>query len=239
MTEDGARPGRAIPATFSRVPRESTASLIAGQLREAIMRGGLAPGTQLVEAELATQLGVSRGPLREATQRLVQEGLLRSELNRGLFVVVLDADDVRDVYTSRAAIERAAVSLILRGDHATAADALTKVHREMVRAATRGDRAALSDADLRFHEVLVSLSGSPRLTRMHRTLLVETRMCLGALERTDRPAADAVAEHAALAEAVRRGDEADLLALIDAHMVDALDRLDAAGRAAPVTPAGA
>jgi DNA-binding GntR family transcriptional regulator len=192
-----------------------------------------------VEAELATQLGVSRGPLREATQRLVQEGLLRSELNRGLFVVQLGADDVRDVYMARAAIERAAVSLILRGDHAKAADALTKVHREMVRAAGRGDRAALSDADLRFHEVLVSLSGSPRLTRMHRTLLVETRMCLGALEATDRPAADAVAEHAALAEAVRRGDEADLLVLIDEHMADALNRLDAAGREAPASPAGA
>lgn len=232
MTEDGGRPGRSASVTLRPVSRQSTASLIAGQLREAIMRGRFAPGSQLIEAELATQLGVSRGPLREATQRLVQEGLLRSELNRGLFVVVLEADDVRDVYTARAAIERAAVSLILRGDYQKAADALAKVHREMVRAAAKNDRAALSDADLRFHEVLVSLSDSPRLARMHGTLLVETRMCLGALEQTDRPPDDAVAEHAALVDAVRRGDEQHLLELIDEHMADALDRLDAA-RPAP------
>jgi DNA-binding GntR family transcriptional regulator len=224
-----------VSGTFRKVSRESTASLIAGQLRDAIMRGSLAPGSQLGEAELATQLGVSRGPLREAMQRLVQEGLLRSERNRGLFVASLEPDDVRDVYTARAAIERAAVSLILRGDHKKAAQALTQVHRDMVRAAARGDRAALSDADLRFHEVLVSLSGSPRLARMHGTLLVETRMCLTALQNSSSPAADAVEEHAELAEGIRRGDEALMMRLIDAHMADALRRLTGAG-AAPVAP---
>ncbi len=238
MTRAVARTERAV-GNFHKVSRESTASLIAGQLREAVMRGTLAPGSQLGEAELAAQLGVSRGPLREAMQRLVQEGLLRSELNRGLFVVSLEPADVRDVYTARAAIERAAVSLILRGDHEKAGRALGRVHRDMVRAATRGDREALSDADLRFHEVLVSLSGSARLARMHGTLLVETRMCLTALQNTSSPAADAVEEHAELAEGIRCGDEALTMRLIDAHMDDALLRLTGAATDADTFGAGA
>jgi len=223
-TDDGVRPEEG-PLSLLRVSRQSTPSLIAGHLRSAITHGVLAPGSQLGEAELAAQFGVSRGPLREAMQRLVQEGLLRSERNRGLFVISLEPEDVRDIYTARAAVERAAVSLIVKGDRHAAADRLKVVHDEMVVAAERGDRAGLSDADLRFHETLVGLSGSPRLARMHGTLLVETRMCLTALQNTDRPSAEAVEEHGELVEAVRAGDKRRLIRLIDAHMDDALRRL--------------
>ncbi|MDQ4037027.1 MAG: GntR family transcriptional regulator [Actinomycetota bacterium] len=211
--------------TLLPVSRQSTPSLIAQQLRSAIMHGVLEPGSQLGEVELAAQFGVSRGPLREAMQRLVQEGLLRSEHNRGLFVITLQPEDVRDIYTARAAVERAAVTLIVKGDRQTAAAQLQVVHGDMVLAAERGDRPALSDADLRFHEALVELSGSPRLTRMHGTLLVETRMCLTALQNTDRPSVDAVEEHGDLVDAVRAGGKRRLIRLIDAHMDDALRRL--------------
>jgi len=221
------------PMILRRVSRQSTPSLIAEQLRSAIMHGVLAPGSQLGEAELAAQFGVSRGPLREAMQRLVQEGLLRSEHNRGLFVITLEPDDVRDIYTARAAVERAAVRLIVKGDRNKAANRLHVVHVDMVTAAKRGDRGALSDADLRFHEALVGLSGSPRLARMHGTLLVETRMCLTALQNTDRPSADAVEEHGELVEAVRVGDQGRLIRLIGGHMDDALRRLIPAGAPNP------
>jgi len=225
MAEDAVRaPAPDATRSLRRVTRQSTPSLIAEQLREAIMHGVLAPGSQLGEVELAARFGVSRGPLREAMQRLVQEGLLRSEHNRGLFVIALAPDDVRDVYTARAAVERAAVALILRGNRSAAATHLEAVHADMIAAAELNDRAALSDADLRFHEALVGLSGSPRLTRMHGTLLVETRMCLTALQSTDRPV-DAVQEHGELVEAVRAGDKRRLIRLIDAHMDDALRRL--------------
>ena len=60
---------------------------------------------------------------------------------------------------------------------------------------------------------------------MHGTLLVETRMCLTALQNTDRPSAEAVEEHGELVEAVRAGDKRRLIRLIDAHMDDALRRL--------------
>src|SRR5919108_5496079 len=68
---------------------ESMASIIARRLRAAIMYGSLPPGRQLNEAELAARFGVSRGPLREAMQRLVPEGLLRRDSYRGLGVLSL------------------------------------------------------------------------------------------------------------------------------------------------------
>ena len=210
---------------LERITRESTASVIARQLRNAIIHGAIRPGAQLGEAELANRLGVSRGPLREAMQRLVQEGLLRSEPNRGLFVIELTADDVLDIYLARTAIERAAVVAILHGDPVRSAAVLAKAHAALARAAKRGAPKAISDADLAFHQALVGESGSPRLRRMHDTLLAETRMCLAALERTDYLPTDVVAEHGAIVEAVRIGDRRRIERLLSSHADDALRRL--------------
>jgi len=207
------------------ISRESTAAIIARQLREAIMTGALQPGTQLGEAELAARFQVSRGPLREAMQRLVSEGLLRSERHRGLFVIELEPGDVYDIYAARAAIERAALIRIIRSDPKKAAKRLREVLAEMAGAADDGDPSAVSRADLRFHEELVALSGSRRLARMASTLLIETRMCLAALQRTGHSPADRVAEHTAIVDAIEAGDEERALALLEAHMEDAINRL--------------
>lgn len=210
------------------VLRRSTVEIVSDELRSAILYGSLLPGAQLAEAELAARLGVSRGPLREAMQRLVQEGLLRSEPHRGLFVITLDEHDVRDVYTTRLAIERAACELIMRENRDTASAALTVALQDLVKAARRRDRVAMSDADHAFHQVLVRSSGSPRLARMAETLLVETRMCLNALQRHYPEPADLVEEHRALVEAIVAGDEDRLLRLIEEHMTESIDRLCAA-----------
>lgn len=210
---------------FKRVHRESTAGLITRQLREGIMYGHIAPGSQLSEAALASQFGVSRGPLREAMQRLVQEGLVRAEPNRGLFVKELDPEEIRDLYVARIAIESAAGRAIIKNDDGEAVAALRDAYDAMQAAAEAGDLDKLSDADLHFHEMLVGAAGSPRLQRMHETLMVETRMCLTALQGTYQDPEDQVAEHRRIAEAIAAGDAAELVEAIESHMEEALDRL--------------
>jgi DNA-binding GntR family transcriptional regulator len=215
-----------VRARLEPVVQESTPALVADQLRGAIMRGTLPPGTQLIEVELAARLGVSRGPLREAMQRLVAEGLLQGQRHRGIFVRGLDADDVRDVYTARLAVERAAGRLILTGGSGLAvAVLLAEPLAELRDAADGGDPAALADADHRFHATLVAASGSPRLRRMAEGLLVETRMCLAALQRTAPPPDELVAEHHLLRDAVADGDPDRLDRVLDEHMADAVRRI--------------
>ncbi|OBI45302.1 GntR family transcriptional regulator [Mycobacterium kyorinense] len=213
------------PAAFEPLSRQSTAELIAERLRDAITRGQLAPGQQLGEAGLAAQFAVSRGPLREAMQRLVAEGLLRSERHRGIFVVELTEADVSDVYRVRKAIERAAIEEILCDDTAAARARLGVPVDAMIAAAARLDAAAVADADQQFHEVLVACAGSPRLHRAMRTLLLETRMLLGELQDTYPDLAEQVAEHVTLRDAIGSGDKAAALRLIDEHMDDAVRRL--------------
>ena len=212
-------------ADIEPVSRESTAGIIARQLRDAIMTGSLPPGTQLGETELAARFQVSRGPLREAMQRLVSEGLLRSERHRGLFVIDLEPGDVYDIYSARWAIERAAAFQIMRGDREAAAAALDETVQAMAAAADDDNQTALSAADLRFHEALINASGSKRLVRMASTLLIETRMCLAALQSTYQHVENRVDEHNLIIEAIRDGDEATVLSLLEAHMEDAVQRL--------------
>ena len=212
--------GELVPVT-----RRSTPEIIADELRSAIMYGSLAPGDQLGEADLAARLGVSRGPLREAMQRLVQEGLLRSEPHRGLFVSSLDHTDMRDVYLARLAIERAACQLLMAQHRGEAMLALTEALDDLVRAAGEHDRLAMSDADQAFHQALVHASGSARLERMANTLLVETRMCLNALQDKYPEPEELVDEHRVLLQAIVEGDEQRLLRLIEEHMTDSIERL--------------
>lgn len=215
------------------VPRRSTAELIAEQLRSAIMYGSLAPGDQLGEADLAGRLGVSRGPLREAMQRLVQEGLLRSERHRGLFVRELTPDDVRDIYVARLAVERTACELIMRGNRGEAVARLTPAVQRLAEAAATGDRRAMSDADQEFHRTLVSCSGNGRLERMAQTLLVETRMCLTVMQEVYPEPAELLEEHRRILDAIADGAEERLLHLIETHMTDTVARINDAAPPAP------
>ncbi|OLT25889.1 GntR family transcriptional regulator [Nocardiopsis sp. CNR-923] len=214
------------PGQLRPVPRRSTVELIADQLRSAIMYGSLAPGDQLGEAELAGQLGVSRGPLREAMQRLVQEGLLRGERHRGLFVRELTPGDVRDVYVARLAVERAACELIMRGNRGEALARLTPALDRLAEAARSRDRTAMSDADQAFHQTLVSCSGNSRLERMAQTLLVETRMCLTVMQDVYPEPEEILDEHRRILDAIVDGAEERLLDLIESHMLDTAERIN-------------
>ena len=219
-----------MPQRYSLEPvvQESTPSIIARKLRYAIARGEVAPGSQLGEAELARELGVSRGPLREAMQRLTQEGLLVSIRNRGLFVIEMTDAEIRDMYVLRTAIESAACKLLVRSDHVTAGNDLLAKVSEMENAAATGDRAAMSDADMAFHEHLVALSGSQSLARIHSTLMTETRMCLTVLQDSYRVTEEWIAEHRGIAEAVVTGDGPLAESRLSDHEDDALARLTSA-----------
>ncbi len=205
--------------------QESTPAIIAGKLRHAIEYGELKPGERLGEADLAQQLGVSRGPLREAMQRLTQEGLLISIRNRGLFVVTMDEPDVRDMYLARTAVELAAVGRIMGADHGAAGRGLLECVRQMEEASNARDSAGVGEADIAFHELLVELAGSSRLSRMHATLLTETRMCITALQEMYPEPDVRIAEHTEIAESIRDGDRQRVQGLLQAHMDDAVTRL--------------
>jgi DNA-binding GntR family transcriptional regulator len=211
-------------ATAFQVPRATLASMVTERIRDSIVDGTLEPGSQLSEVELANRFGVSRGPVREAIQRLVQEGLLRSEPHRGVFVPVLTDQDVIDVYVARAAVESAALRILVGTHRPGTVETLSRYADEMESAASRDDWEMVGRFDLEFHSALVTLSRSQRLQRMFTTLISETRLCLAALTGAENRH-HLVYEHRTICEAVRNGDIEQGLAALDKHYVDAVATL--------------
>ena len=99
---------------------------VADRLRDAILQGRFRPGERLREVELSNLLEVSRGPVREALTKLEHEGLVITRRNRGATVARLSAEDEEEVRSLRLAIERLAVTLVVRQARPDDLDALQR-----------------------------------------------------------------------------------------------------------------
>jgi DNA-binding GntR family transcriptional regulator len=201
--------------------QESMPSIIANRVRDAIVYGHIAAGARLGEADLARDLGVSRGALREALQHLIAEGLLVSIHKRGLFVIEMTPEWVKDMCLARQAVERLAAEQIHQRDPVAGGTELMGIIETMAAApATR----AVGDADIAFHDRLVFLARSPRLTRMHKTLLTETRMHIHARGGSYAGDDGWVTEHHRIAQSFIDRNSRLTDRLLVAHLMDAVHR---------------
>jgi len=206
---------------LSAINNRPTAVVIADQLRESIINGSFSPGDQINEAQVAAQLNVSRGPVREALHRLVQEGLLLSRPNRGVFVQELTVRDVAEVYEAREVIECAAAEIITKKSaaaRAQIADGLAPIVDRMGVALESGDWARLGRIDLEFHTTLVAHADNTRLARAYATLATEALICLtnfpGAYPKPER----VVVGHTDIAEMLRDGRMEELHHELHRHL---------------------
>jgi len=191
--------------TIEPIKRSTLSSMVADRLRELVISGAYEPGAQLSEVELAERFGVSRGPIREGLQRLVQDGLLRSEPHRGVFVPKVGPADIADIYLAREAIEGAAIRIVSAADdRMTVVATLRDLVAQMRVATTAGRWARVVDLDMRFHLEVVRASGSPRLQRMYSTLIDETRVVMSMTANVPGRE-DYAEEHAEIADRIETG----------------------------------
>jgi DNA-binding GntR family transcriptional regulator len=220
------RTTRSAPAaSVLRVARTSTVDLIAAELRTAIFTGALPVGSPIGEVEMSTQLGVSRSPLREATQRLVQEGLLTATPGRGLRVSVIGPEHVADVYDARLAVESQAVRMIVSRGSADAMAALEAAFRTLQEVSEGVDARAIGDADLAFHRLLVDSAHSHRLTHYMKTLAIETRIASFSDPHGYTVRRSVSGTYRELLDALRDGDAEAAVAALRTQFAGAVERL--------------
>jgi GntR family transcriptional regulator of gluconate operon len=195
----------------------SLAEDAADRIREQILSGGFRQGEHLVEAKIAEQLNISRGPVREAFKLLRAEGLLNEEPRRGTFVVSLSADDVREIYGLRAALEGRAARLIARAHDPATIEQLRTLADAIDAAVATGDGAAVSRADLAFHEGLCELCGNSRILEVFDRYVPTLRALLRLDERVLRSLDEVSTQHRPFVEAIEAGEEETAARLLADH----------------------
>jgi len=199
--------------------RENLRDAVIRLIEEALLMGELSPGSRIVEAELARQAGISRGPVREAIQQLVGEGVLVQYPSRGTFVVQWTPQAVEEAYTLRAVLERLAIQEAAKRAKPEDIAQLQAIVDEMAVHARDGDNRALVRLDVRFHEHLYALSGHSLLqevlARLRRRLYALMGMDEGYALHRDEMARD----HQRIVDALRTGDPALAGEVISAHIL--------------------
>jgi DNA-binding GntR family transcriptional regulator len=191
------------------------------QLRRKILSGELAPGTAFSQVQLATQLGISRTPLREAVRRLQSEGLLRSEHNRRVRVSPLSTGDFEDLYAMRIALDSLAAKITVPQLTEVEIAALREAFDLATEAADRGDLARYHEPHRRFHYGLYAHAGPRLIARVEDLWDHADRYRLlyqaHAGERTYLVQLASV-DHAAILEAAEQGDAELCARRIAAHL---------------------
>lgn len=149
------------------------------RLHADIVSGALAPGTKLIEADLAERFGVSRGPIREALRELVRRGLAVDRPRQGTSVSTLTESDLDEVFLIREALEVAAGRLALAKARPEEIADLRDMAKAIDAAYKAGDSEHGLALDLEFHRRMFQLSGSARLLAMFDQLAGQTRVLLG------------------------------------------------------------
>ncbi len=221
-------------ADVSPITRGEGALAVYQQLRERIVRGRLAPGSRLVEREVAARLGVSRTPVRAALERLRQEGYIiatGSALLARATVAPLTNDDAREIHMIVAQIEGLAAREAA-GKSKAVRLAMTRDMRQLNAQFSKAAQVRLPDSDRlhdlddAFHQRYVDVGAGPRLRVLHNAVKPQA-------ERYGRiytstlvsEVATSVAEHEAIIKALEAGDAAKAQRAVQTNWENAAERL--------------
>ena len=219
-----------VPQVIVPIERQAVREKVYMKLRDWIVHGMLKPNEQVRDIELAVRLGVSRTPVREALQRLEDEGLVRMAPNRWTRVSPIDVEDARRLYPIICALECIAVRA--SGTRLTAGDLqeMAEANDRVVSALKKGDPGEASAADCDFHFVPVRRSENPELIKILQELKVKVRRLEVAYFDRGAVAQRSVVEHKHILGALKKRDTEDAARRIEANWGNGLARLTQNGR---------
>ncbi|GAB3881296.1 GntR family transcriptional regulator [Terrabacter terrigena] len=202
-----------------RLDVRSVVDALVDSLRERIFSEQLPGGAAVTELEVAAEYDVARPTAKTAIERLVGEGLLVREQHRSARVLLLDADEVEDLYFARGCLEESAMRRLALTRAAVPDEAL-KAAADMEDALAARDTLTFVDGDIQFHRSFIDALGSARLSRAHGLLLSETRLCMAQVQTHDliRPT-QIIEEHRRILAALQTADPEAAGAAVTEHLL--------------------
>lgn len=207
-------------------------ALVAERIERLILEGRLSAGDRINEVVLAKELGVSRGPVREAARQLVNSGLVQFVANKGAFVREIDEADMLELYDLRAVLTGYACGLA--ASHASDADRadLLALRDELVDAARSGDRDAYFDRNLAFHDRLIAMAKGRRLAGIYDGLVKEAHLFRRVSLQTFTDIEQSLSDHCEIVDAILAGDADQARRAGEAHVMAGKRRFTEAARKA-------
>ncbi|WP_344741762.1 GntR family transcriptional regulator [Microlunatus spumicola] len=217
--EDGLRPALAPVASVSR--RQA----VLAQIRRGIVVGALRPGDKLTELSLAADLQVSRATVREALGQLAQEGLVVSEPYRGLRVADLDTAALRDLASTRAALDDLAAGAILDDPTGRRLDAVRTAWAAFEATAFDDDPVVRHEGHLAFHRAVWSAAENVVLDQLWPVIQAHITIALAQDQAARHDPERSHRLHRDLVDALESGDEGRVRAAFREHTLTSVDEL--------------
>ena len=217
--------GRKMKTSFHPLDARTLRQSVTEAIRQGILQGDLLPGAQVNQAQIAEQLGVSRGPVREALGQLEEEGLIKNTPYKGTYVTEITGDFISELYSIRRVIETFAVRQAV--ERATPNDLaeLRAVLNEMYATAELDDMSRMGTLDIQFHYLICRSAHHNLLLQMWKSIEIGTRRCLALRHRNYRSPADVIGTHPDILAAIETGQADRAHEILGTHIAEAGEQL--------------
>jgi len=199
--------------------RKSLGQHVFENLKNAIIKGEILPGSRLIESRLAETLGISRTPVREAIHKLEREGYLRKLPQGGFSLLGLSRDEVEETFGIRGALESYAARLAAEKHQASDLEPLEQKIRIYQKHLDRKDLDALTDINTEFHDLLYALSKSPKLIKMINNLQDQIYRFRQLILKNEKMAIMSNSDHKDMLTLIRQRDAEGVEHLVREHLV--------------------
>lgn len=195
--------------------------LVTDNIRHAILCGSFPPGMRLMELQLASEIGVSRTPVREAIRALELEGLVVMIPRRGAYVANISIKDINEVYEVRTALEVLAAGLASERINDEELEEMERILVAMTPLTPEHDMEALVANDTKFHDIIYNASRNGRLISIVNNLREQINSIRGGSMGYPGRLAAMMDEHRAIVDAIAQRDEDAAQQAVRTHMENA------------------
>ncbi len=204
------------------------AKVVHDDMLDMILRGELQPGQRINEPDMASRLGISRVPVREALRALESTGLVVARKHSGVFVHAPDKQEILELYEMRGMLDSFAgrrVARLPELPRKALADLLDESIQQMKAAFAGHDVQRYYRENLRFHWAIVEAAGNQAIAHTYRGVVQKLHLSRLKNLSQDTGMRTSIAEHEKIARALRKGDVARCEDLMARHVSDAYGRL--------------
>jgi DNA-binding GntR family transcriptional regulator len=214
------------PDAIKMMRTKTLANVVYDELERQIVSGAVSPGDALREVSIASDLGISRGPVREAFRILEERGLVVFEKNCGVYVRQLVGEQAAEIYQVRVPLEKLVGQLAARNFTEVAEAQIRALLHRMRDAVTQCDVSIYADLNLQYHDSLALHTGNLVLYETYKKLVTQLKIFRShTFQHKPETIGLSLREHSKIFEAIAAHDETVAGELLQSHAEDSLARL--------------